>query len=185
MIELILLDRDGVLNADSADYIKSPEEWQPLPGAGQAVAAMHQDRRQVAICTNQSGLGRGLFDEPTLVAIHAKLATYLSKYKTQVEQIYWCPHHPDAGCLCRKPAPGLLQQAMADFDVSPSQTAFVGDSLKDLQAAVAAQCKPLLVLTGNGLATAEKLGDPEHAEIARQVQVVADIGEAASWLLTT
>jgi D-glycero-D-manno-heptose 1,7-bisphosphate phosphatase len=183
MIELILLDRDGVLNADSADYIKSPEEWHPLPGAGQAVAAMHQEQRQVAICTNQSGLGRGLFDEPTLAAIHAKLATYLSKYQTQVEQIYWCPHHPEADCLCRKPAPGLLQQAMTDFDVSPSQTAFVGDSLRDLQAAIAARCKPVLVLTGNGLATAQKLAEPEHAGIANQVQIVADLGEAASWLL--
>jgi len=184
MIKLILLDRDGVLNADSADYIKSPEEWQPLPGVGHAVAAMHQDARQVAICTNQSGLGRGLFDQPTLDAIHAKLATYLSKYQTQVEQIYWCPHHPDAGCECRKPAPGLLQQAMHAFGVGAAETAFVGDSMRDLQAAVAASCKPVLVLTGNGLATAEKLAAPEHAEVARQVQVVADLGEAASWLLS-
>ncbi|MCL4165910.1 UNVERIFIED_CONTAM: hypothetical protein GTU68_066217 [Idotea baltica] len=144
---------------------------------------MHQDQRQVAICTNQSGIGRGMFDETTLQAIHAKLATHLNQHQTQVEKIYWCPHHPDAGCSCRKPAPGMLLQAMREFGVSPARTAFVGDSMRDLEAAVAAQCKPILVLTGNGLATAEKLADPNHNAIAREVQIVADIGEAASWLL--
>jgi len=175
MIKLILLDRDGVLNADSADYIKSPQEWQPLPQAGETIASLQQRNRQVAICTNQSGLARGLFDARTLSAIHAKLGNYLGDFSTHIDHIYWCPHGPTDNCNCRKPQPGMLLNAMADFHASPAQTCFVGDSLRDLQAAQAAQCLPVLVLTGNGAATAATLQQPEHAALAASTKTIQNL----------
>ncbi len=181
--DLVLLDRDGVLNEDSADYIKSADEWHALPGTGKAVAQLTSARLKVAVCTNQSGLARGLFNDSNLADIHAKLQAYLNQFNTRLDHIYWCPHGPNDGCDCRKPAPGLLLRAMADFQSTPQRTAFVGDSLRDLEAAEAAQCQPVLVLTGNGLKTQTELTQPQHQRLASNVWVAESLRSAAQQIV--
>lgn len=151
-LKLILLDRDGVINIDSPDFVKSPTEWHALPGAIEAIVTL-QERFTVAVCTNQSGIGRALFDESTLAAIHTKLNTCISDSGGDAIDIFYCPHHPDAGCTCRKPHPELLQHAMRAHGSDPQTTLYVGDSEKDLLAADRAGCKSALVLTGNGSTT--------------------------------
>lgn len=153
-INLVLLDRDGVINHDSEAYIKGPGEWQPLPGSLQAIVDL-QAHVAVAVCTNQSGLGRGLFDDHALMAIHEKFALALRHVGGEAVNVYFCPHSPQAGCDCRKPAPGLLTTAMHDLTKTPEETVFVGDSARDLEAAEACGCLPVLVTTGNGRQTAE------------------------------
>ena len=154
-IDCVLLDRDGVVNFDSADYIKHPEEWQPIPGAVEAIVRL-QTVVDVAICTNQSGVGRGLYYLSTLDAIHTKLYNELARNGGKPVNIHFCPHLPDAGCHCRKPKPGLLQDALSALGKSSEKALFVGDSERDLQAASAAGCLPVLVLTGNGNKTRSK-----------------------------
>ena len=151
--QLVLLDRDGVINVDSPDYIKSPEEWHPISGAMQAIVQL-QRHVTVAVCTNQSGVGRGLFDEDTLAAIHQKLNDALIASGGRPLDVFYCPHHPDDGCPCRKPQPGLLECAMQAYGIAPDATVYAGDSAKDLQAAANAGCHSALILTGNGNATA-------------------------------
>ena len=155
-IECVLLDRDGVVNFDSEDYIKHPDEWQPIPGAIEAIARL-QAVLDVAICTNQSGVGRGLYDLATLESIHAKLCNQLIAQGGKPINIHFCPHTPGTGCSCRKPQPGLLEDALAVLGKKPEQALFVGDSERDLEAASAAGCLPVLVLTGNGNKTSAKL----------------------------
>ena len=152
VLKLILLDRDCVINIDTPDFVKSPAEWHPLPGAIEAIVAL-QDQHTVAVCTNQSGVGRGLFDETTLAAIHTKLNRCITDSGGKAVDVFYCPHHPDAGCTCRKPQPGLLQQAMQTNGTDAQATIYVGDSEKDLLAATQAGCRSALVLTGNGSAT--------------------------------
>jgi D-glycero-D-manno-heptose 1,7-bisphosphate phosphatase len=151
-LRLILLDRDGVINSDTPDFVKSPIEWHALPGAIEAVVTL-QERFTVAVCTNQSGIGRALFDESTLAAIHTKLNTCIKDSGGDAVDIFYCPHHPDAGCRCRKPHPELLQRAMRSHGADPQATLYVGDSEKDLLAALQAGCKSALVLTGKGSTT--------------------------------
>ena len=153
-IELVLLDRDGVINFDSPDYIKAPGEWHPLPGAPEAIVAL-QAHVRVAVCTNQSGVGRGFFSEQTLSEIHDKLNAGLLALGGQAVDVYYCPHHPDDGCSCRKPQPELLLRAMQAFAIEPANTLYAGDSEKDLLAAAHARCQAALVMTGNGRATAQ------------------------------
>ena len=151
--QLILLDRDGVINFDSPDYIKNPDEWQAIPGALDAIAAM-QRQFTVAVCTNQSGIARGLFDEDTLAAIHDKLNAQLIAHGGQPLDVFYCPHHPQDHCPCRKPEPELLSCAMQAYEILPQATVYAGDSEKDLLAAVNAGCRGALILTGNGAVTA-------------------------------
>jgi D-glycero-D-manno-heptose 1,7-bisphosphate phosphatase len=158
-IKLILLDRDGVINEDSPDYIKSSQEWRPIQGSLTAIAKLNKANFKVAIISNQSGLARGYFDQEALDAIHNRLSLELAEVGGRIDKIYYCPHHPQEGCSCRKPQPGLLQQAFADFDVEPIQTILIGDSYSDLQAAANAGCYSVLVKTGNGLKTL--LGNPK------------------------
>ena len=155
-LQLILLDRDGVINFDSPDFIKSADEWQPIPNAPEAIARL-QTTYQVAVCTNQSGLARGYLNESTLGAIHDKLQDAILACGGKAVDIYFCPHGPDDGCSCRKPKPGLLDAAMAAGDISPKATLFAGDSMRDLEAGSAAGCTPVLLLSGNGKKTREKL----------------------------
>ena len=154
---LIILDRDGVINIDSPAYVKSAEEWHPIPGSIEAIVAMKKAGYQIALATNQSGIGRGYFDRAGLDGMHAKLQRYLAAYNTQIDAIYHCPHLPDAGCQCRKPEPGMLLQALQDFSQPAATTWMVGDSYKDVQAAIAAGCKPAVVKTGNGLDTITRI----------------------------
>lgn len=164
-MQLIILDRDGVINEDRGDYIKGPEECQPIAGSVEAIARLCRAGYTVVVATNQSGLARGLFDLDALEAIHDKLSRAVEAAGGQLSAIFYCPHHPDEGCRCRKPATGMLEAIEAEFNLSVTDVPFVGDSLRDLQAAAAKGCRPLLVHTGNGTATREQLaGQPELAD---------------------
>jgi len=161
MARLILLDRDGVINFDSPDYIKNPAEWQPLPGALQAIVQLRDAGRRVAVCTNQAGIGRGLFTLPDLHAIHGKMLDELRALGGDLDGLVFCPHQPSDNCECRKPKAGMLLAMMDQLMAEPAATCFVGDSLKDIEAALNAACEPILLRTGNGLsceAAARELG---------------------------
>ena len=153
-LQLVLLDRDGVINVDSPDFIKSEQEFQPIPGAIEAIAAL-QSVFEVAVCTNQSGLARGLFSETALAGMHDKLNRLVIDAGGRALNIYFCPHHPDDGCPCRKPKPELLRIAMQDHGCDPDATLYAGDSEKDLLAAANAGCLASLILTGNGKKTSD------------------------------
>ena len=171
---LVVLDRDGVINADSDDYIKSPEEWQPLPGSLEAIATLCANGFTVVVVTNQSGVGRELLDQATLQAIHAKMLAAVEAAGGAVDNIYVCPHHPDAGCDCRKPKPGMLEQIERDYACSLRGVPAVGDSTRDLAAAEQMGARPILVLTGNGSATQGSLPQP--------VETYPDLAAAAAAL---
>jgi len=150
--KLIVIDRDGTLNHDPEDYLRSPDDWQPLPGALEAVARLNQSGWRVVVATNQSGLGRGLFDIATLNDIHARMHKALALAGGRVEAVFFCPHAPEDECDCRKPAPGLYLQISQRLGVPLAQMVAVGDSVRDAQAARAAGCEAHLVLTGQSLA---------------------------------
>jgi len=154
---LVILDRDGVINRDSKDFVKSADEWLPLPGSIDAIAALSAAGYKIAIASNQSGLARGLFDEQALESMHAKLRALVEDAGGHVEHIVVCPHGPNDGCDCRKPEPGLYRQIAEHFDTRLDGVPIVGDSLRDLEAAVAAGAKPILVRTGNGVNTETRL----------------------------
>lgn len=150
----IFLDRDGVINCDADDYIKSAEEWLPLEGSLEAIAMLNQHGYQVVIITNQSGIGRGYYDQQTLEQMHAKMRKLLAAKGGEIFSIYYCPHIPSDNCDCRKPKPGLLQRfSDENGNVSLAGLYFIGDSWSDVQAALAVAMKPLLVRTGKGLRT--------------------------------
>lgn len=152
-MNLIILDRDGTINEDRDDYVKSPEDWVPLPGALEAIARLNHAGWHTVIASNQSGLGRGLFDMAALNAMHAKMNSLLAKVGGRIDAIFFCPHTPDEVCDCRKPMPGLFRQIGERFGVDLSTVPVVGDTLRDLQAGAAVGCKPHLVRTGKGLVT--------------------------------
>lgn len=149
----VILDRDGVINQDSPDYIKDPDEWLPEPGSIEAIARLTQQGIAVYVATNQAGLARGKFELPSLEATHQKMRETVAAAGGEIAGIRYCPHHPDDNCVCRKPAPGLLHMLADDFGLKLADGYFVGDSLKDLQAAEAAGSHGALVLTGNGQKT--------------------------------
>ena len=156
-MKLVILDRDGVINLDSDQYIKSPEEWKPIAGSLEAIALLNQSGFRVVVCTNQSGIGRGLFDMDTLNAIHDKMIRALAQIGGHVDAIFFCPHTNADECDCRKPKPGMLREIEARFNISLTDVPAIGDSLRDLQSAIAVGAKPMLVLTGKGKRT---LADP-------------------------
>lgn len=147
---LIILDRDGVINVESREYIKSPDEWIPLPGSLEAIAKLKQCGHKVCVATNQSGIARGYYSHETLEDIHKKMHNMLKDLGAEIDGIFYCPHHPNENCECRKPKPGLLHQIAEKHQADLSKATMVGDSLRDLQAAQAANCRPVLVRTGNG-----------------------------------
>ena len=171
-IECVLLDRDGVINFDSEDYIKHSSEWHPIPGSLEAIARLQQ-HVAVAVCTNQSGIGRGLYDLKALEAIHTKMTRALVDLGGSPLNIHFCPHLPDDNCQCRKPRPGLLADALTALDKAPEHTAFVGDSSRDLEAAINIACQPILVRTGNGTKT----------KSTPEVPVYSDLAEFADYLI--
>lgn len=150
---LLLCDRDGVINQDSEHYIKSPDEFIPIPGSVEALAHLSQAGWRIAVVTNQSGLARGLFTLNTLHAIHIELHRQVQAAGGRIDAIFLCPHGPDMGCECRKPAPGLFLQALRRFHTPAEDALAVGDSLRDLQGAAAAGVATALVRTGNGQIT--------------------------------
>jgi len=149
-MKLIILDRDGVINKDSDDYIKSVDEFIPYPDSLDAIARLNRAGYAVAVATNQSGIGRGYYDENMLVAMHEKLSQLLAERGGHIDYIAWCPHHPDENCACRKPRPGLLQQIARHFDTDLKDVTFVGDSPADIEVARAVGARPVLVKTGKG-----------------------------------
>ena len=175
-MKLIILDRDGVINHDSDAYIKTVDEWQPIEGAIEAIARLHHAGWTVAVATNQSGLARGYYDETTLHAMHDKLRSLLAEQNAEIGLVAFCPHGPDDGCACRKPQPGMLLQVAEHYQAELSGVWFVGDSLRDLEAAVAVGAQPVLVKTGKGSQTAE-------AELPVGTLVFADLAAAADQLL--
>ena len=179
-IRLVVLDRDGTINEDRDDYVKSADEWTPIPGALEAIARLHQAGWHVVVATNQSGLGRGLFDMAALNGVHATLLRALAAVGGRLDGIFYCPHTPDEGCACRKPGAGLLQQIAERYGVSLQGVPCVGDSLRDLQAAVAAGAEPHLVCTGRH---ADLLGQPLPATFPPGTRVHADLSACVDhWL---
>lgn len=184
MDKLIVLDRDGVINEDSDDYIKSPEEYIPVPGSLEAIARLNKAGYKVVVASNQSGLARGYFTEDILKQMHDKLRKLLATVGGKIDKIYVCPHSPDDNCECRKPKPGLLQQILKDYPVDPEKTFFVGDSLKDLQVARAVNMIPVLVRTGKGLKTESSLADgPDNARQFADVKVFDNLQQAVNNIL--
>lgn len=149
----VLLDRDGVINQDSDDFIKSPDEWLPIEGSLEAIVLLNEHGYKVVVVTNQSGVARGLLDNATLEQIHAKMQRMTEQKGGKIDAIYFCPHGPDDNCNCRKPKPGLLEAFASDHHVSLTGMAVIGDSLRDLQAAEAVGASPILVKTGKGRKT--------------------------------
>lgn len=176
IMKLIILDRDGVINVDSALYIKSPAEWKPIEGSLEAIARLNQAGYRVVVATNQSGVGRGLFDMDTLNAMHEKMHKCLAAVGGRVDAIFYCPHTADEKCNCRKPKPGMFERIAKVYNIDLKGVPTVGDSLRDLQAGSAAGCTPLLVRTGKGDKTVAEGGLPEgttvHANLAAAVDTL-------------
>jgi len=152
-MQLVILDRDGVINEDSDAYIKSPEEWRPLPGSLEAIARLTRAHYHIVVVTNQSGIARGLFDLDTLQQIHARMQLELARHGGRSDAIYYCPHGPNDDCHCRKPKAGMLRDLAKRLKVDLAGVPAIGDSLRDLQAALAVNARPILVRTGKGRQT--------------------------------
>ncbi|WP_116368479.1 D-glycero-beta-D-manno-heptose 1,7-bisphosphate 7-phosphatase [Parahaliea mediterranea] len=183
-MSLFILDRDGVINADSDDYIRCLADWQPIAGSIEAIADLCRAGYSVAVATNQSGLGRGYFGLDELEAIHSRLQELVAAAGGHIACIAYCPHTPDAGCNCRKPATGLLEAIARETGETLAGAAFVGDSLKDLQAAQRAGCRPVLVTTGKGQGTLARLQAEDDASLqlkgAAAIPVYADLAAAVA-----
>lgn len=173
-MKLIILDRDGVINYDSDHFIKSPDEWNPIPGSLEAIARLNQAGYRVIVSSNQSGIARGLFNILTLNAIHQKMHTAAQRVGAHIDAIFFCPHAGDDNCDCRKPKPGMLQEIAKRFDVSLKGVPTVGDSLRDLQAGFVTGCTPYLVLTGKGEKTLAKGGLPPGTTVHANLAAVVD-----------
>ena len=187
-MKLIILDRDGVINHDSANYIKSADEWVPIDGSIEAIARLHKAGFTVVIATNQAGLAKGKFDLDDLEAMHEKLTQLVEDQGAELGAIFYCPHHPDDKCKCRKPMPGMVDAIEAEFNISAEGFYFVGDSLRDMQAAITKGCKPILVKTGNGEKTIAQLANVSLQTDApqlspEQVQVFNDLAAAADFII--
>ncbi|MDP2963832.1 MAG: D-glycero-beta-D-manno-heptose 1,7-bisphosphate 7-phosphatase [Sulfurimicrobium sp.] len=177
-MKLIILDRDGVINFDSDQFIKCPEEWKPIPGSLEAIARLNQAGYRVVLATNQSGIGRGLFDMATLNAIHDKMHKALALVGGRIDALFFCPHAADSSCDCRKPKPGMFEEISKRFNMELDGIPAIGDSLRDLQAAVALGAQPILVRTGKGEKTLAAGNLPEGT------LVFNDLAEAAQYLIT-
>ncbi len=160
-MKLIILDRDGVINFDSDQFIKNPDEWKPIPGSLEAIARLNQAGYRVVVATNQSGIGRGLFDMPTLNAIHDKMHKLLAQVGGRIDAIFFCPHTNEANCACRKPKSGMIEEIAVRYGITLQDVPAVGDSLRDLEAAARLGALPYLVLTGKGAKTQAKGNLPE------------------------
>lgn len=149
-MKLVILDRDGVINQDSDQFIKTPDEWRPIPGSLEAIARLNQWGYRVVVATNQSGVGRGLFDMDTLNAIHERMHKSVMQAGGRIDAIFFCPHSAEDKCECRKPKAGMLKQIGERYNTNLAGVPAVGDSLRDLQCAIAVGAQPYLVLTGKG-----------------------------------
>jgi len=173
-MKLAILDRDGVINQDSKAFIKRPDEWIALPGSLDAIARLSHAGWRVVIASNQSGIARGLFSMDILNAIHAKMRREVAQAGGSIDAIFVCPHGPNDGCSCRKPNAGLFLDIGRRYDLDLSQVPSVGDSLRDLQAAKKAGCRPWLVLTGNGRKTLDNGELPSGTRVCDDLAAVVD-----------
>ncbi|TMG86840.1 MAG: D-glycero-beta-D-manno-heptose 1,7-bisphosphate 7-phosphatase [Betaproteobacteria bacterium] len=171
--KLIVLDRDGVINYDSEQFIKSPDEWRPIPGSLEAISRLNHAGFRVVVATNQSGLGRGLFDMATLIAIHEKMHKALSQVGGRIDALFYCPHTADSACECRKPKPGMLTEIGQRFGIDLTGVPCVGDSVRDLQCAAAVEAQPILVLSGKGEKTLREGNFPKDTVIFPDLAFVA------------
>ncbi|EKZ99743.1 MULTISPECIES: D-glycero-beta-D-manno-heptose 1,7-bisphosphate 7-phosphatase [Cupriavidus] len=176
-LKFVILDRDGVINRDSDQFIKTPDEWIPIEGSLEAIAMLNQAGYRVVVASNQSGIGRGLFEMSALNAMHEKMYKALANLGGRVEAIFFCPHTAADNCDCRKPKSGLYEQIGERFGIELRTAPTVGDSLRDLQAGVAVGCIPHLVRTGKGMKTLEKGGLPDGT------RVHDDLAAFARWLI--
>ena len=176
-MKLAILDRDGVINFDSDQYIKSPAEWRPIPGSIEAIARLNQGGYRIAVATNQSGIGRGLFDMGTLNAINDKMMELVFRQGGRIDALFFCPHTAAEACSCRKPRTGMFEEIAARFHTELKGVPVVGDSLKDLQAADSVGAQPILVLTGKGK------GTQDDGRLPRKTLVFENLAEAARHLV--
>lgn len=183
MNKLIILDRDGVINQDSDDYVKSLEEWIPIEGSCEAIADLCKAGYTVAVATNQSGLARGFFSVDDLEAMHGRMNALVEEAGGEIATIKYCPHGPDDACDCRKPLPGLVDQIEKELNVSADGAYFIGDSLRDLQAGLSKGCKPVLVMTGKGEMTLLKMLTTDVEAQIKQASVYTDLAHFARKLL--
>jgi D-glycero-D-manno-heptose 1,7-bisphosphate phosphatase len=172
-MQLIILDRDGVINFDSDQFIKSTEEWKPIPGSLEAIARLNQAGYRVVVSTNQSGVGRGLFDMPMLNAIHDKMHKACALVGARIDAVFFCPHTAESHCLCRKPKTGMMEEIAERYNVSLAGVPAVGDSLRDLQSAATMGARPYLVLTGKGAKTRAAGGLPEGTQVFANLAALA------------
>ena len=170
-MKLIILDRDGVINQDSPDFIKSPEEWIPIDGSLEAIGRLSQAGYEVVILTNQSGIGRGLISPDMLSQIHVRMLDYIQQHGGKIQIILFCPHHPDEECTCRKPKTGLYKELTKRLNIDLAGTYSVGDSLRDLIAAKSAGASPILVKTGNGRKTVKELKNSQANKNKQQLSL--------------
>jgi len=171
--KLIILDRDGVINVDSDAFIKTPDEWVPIPGSLEAIARLNQAGYRVAVASNQSGIGRGLFDMAALNGMHVKMNRAAAAVGGRIDAVFFCPHTAEDHCECRKPKPGLLQMIIERFEIDPAVTPVVGDALRDLQAGQALGFPTHLVLTGKGKKTLAAGGLPEGTQVHDDLKAFA------------
>ncbi len=175
-VRLVVLDRDGTINLESPNYVKSASEWRALPGSLEAIAQLCHGGWTVTVATNQSGIGRGLYSVTDLHAMHAKMARELATLGGEISGVFFCPHTPEDKCDCRKPLPGLLHSIAGRFGIGLEGVPVIGDSPRDLEAAIAVGARPILVRTG-------------HGELARRhfrahdIEVYDDLEAAAEVLL--
>ncbi len=187
-MKLVILDRDGVINKDSANFIKKPNEWIAITGSLEAIALLNQSGFRVALATNQSGISRGLFDMVTLSAIHDKMYRALSQLGGRIDAMFYCPHAADDDCDCRKPKPGMIKEIGLRFSTDLTNVPCVGDALRDLQAYAESGCQPILVLTGKGeqtLADSNQAGKelPLNKNNQQPTWICADLAEAAQRII--
>lgn len=173
---LVILDRDGVINEESKYFIKSPDEWLPIPGSLEAIAKLKNAGFMVAVATNQSGIARGLYSEEILSQIHKKMSDALQKLGVRLDAIVYCPHHPKDQCQCRKPAPGLFLSLAEKLQFDMTKAICIGDSMRDIQAAKEVGATPILVLTGNGKKTLTEMS-------GLKLKVYANLAEAVDHIL--
>ena len=176
-MKLVILDRDGVINIDSDQFIKTPDEWKPIPGSLEAIARLTREGWRVVVATNQSGLARGLFEMATLNAIHAKMHKAVGQMGGRIEAVFYCPHAAEMSCECRKPKSGLFNEIATRYGRDLQGVPSVGDSLRDLEAAASVGARPVLVKTGKGMKMLAAGGLP------KDTLVFADLSEAVEHLL--
>jgi len=176
-VRLVILDRDGVINQDSDAYIKSPGEWIPIEGSLESIAELSRAGFKIAVATNQSGIARQLFDHYTLARIHQKMSAAVEEAGGILDGVFFCPHGPDEGCLCRKPRTGLLEAISQEFGIALEGVPLVGDSLKDIEAARQMGCRPFLVRTGKGLQTLASCDqrELEGVKVVDSLKVAAEV----------